>query len=273
MAKFVHRAFAHASYRSILETLKCGTVEYPAEWLKAVQQAVKQPDRARCYNCAKARLKSTTVVSASPQPSRQPVSTRATVPALEMCCDIWSAPCRAIQGFRYVLLFVCSATGYMFPVLLHSKSEAGAGLRSLLSFLRSRGLVANGSGITLLCDNASGSGTFRHEADAAGINLQLTSHNSPHQNGRAERNLGTMAASAMCALCDAELPDEYWALATMFAVARLNALGRRHLAWRCPHHAFFGARPRAQWFLPFGTLCAVYDAHGVHRPHLTDKCR
>ena len=273
LAKFVHRAFAHASYRSILATLSCGTVEYPAEWLKAVRQAVKQPASARCYNCAKARLKSTTVVTASPQPSRQPVSTRATVPALEMCCDIWSAPCRAIQGFRYVLLFVCSATGYMFPVLLRSKSEAGAGLRSLLSFLRTRGLVANGSGITLRGDNESGSGTFRHEADAAGINLQLTSPNSPHQNGRAERNLGTMAASAMCALRDAELPDEYWALATMFAVARLNALGRRHLAWRCPHHAFFGARPRAQWFLPFGTLCAVYDAHGVHRPHLTDKCR
>ena len=273
MAKFVHRAFAHASYRSILETLLCGTVEYPAAWLVAVKHVVRHPEGAKCYNCAKARLKSTLVVSATSQPSRQPVSTRATVPALEMCCDIWSAPCKAIQGFRYVLLFVCSATGYMFPVLLRSKSEAGAGLRSLLSFLRSRGLVANGSGITLRGDNESGSGTFRHEADAAGVNLQLTSPHSPHQNGRAERNLGTMAASAMCSLRDAELPNEYWALATMYAVARLNALGRRHLAWRCPHHAFFGARPRAQWFLPFGTLCAVYDAHGVHRPHLTDKCR
>lgn len=76
---------------------------------------------------------------------------------------------------------------------------------------------------------------FKNFCEVAGIEHQLTTAYTPHQNGASERKNRTIMEMSRCMLHEQELPKIFWAEAINTAVFLLNRLptkpvnGHKHL--------------------------------------------
>lgn len=113
------------------------------------------------------------------------------------------------RGFRYFILFVCEATGYVWVRFLKNKSEA------LLAFQNLVTLLERQFGIRV-CILHTDFGEFNSEAAAtyfeeSGIIWESSVPNAQQQNGLVERLMRTIVEGARAQIVDSGLPLKLWA--------------------------------------------------------------
>jgi transposase InsO family protein len=129
----------------------------------------------------------------------------------------------SVLGYRYVLGFICSATGYAFIYFLKRKSESARAFKDLVLFLLSHKTLPVAFEIyklTLICDNAGEftSSEFQEIMEKHNIKQQLTSPYAHHQALFIERLWRTLADASRTMLATAGLDFIYWPLAFRHAV-------------------------------------------------------
>ena len=103
-----------------------------------------------------------------------------------------------------------------------------------------------------------------------GIQRQLTSPYSPHQNGVVERLNRTIGESTRAMLHYAGLPERFWTLASQAAVYINNRLPSKATGKLTPYQLWHGKRPHIGHIRTFG--CLVYTL--VHQAgKLEDRAR
>jgi hypothetical protein len=134
-------------------------------------------------------------------------------------------------GYRYVIGFICSATGYAFIYFLKRKSESVTAARDLITYLlASKDLPVDfdPSKLTIISDNAKEftDAEFQKLCETHRIKHDLTSPYAHHQALFIERLWRTLADASRTMLATAGLDNSYWPLAFKHAV---------HVYRRMPH--------------------------------------
>ena len=188
-----HRHFAHLNEASIKElvTITSGMVISPS--------TNKLPF---CSVCVEAKI--------TRQPHRQP-RTHTTIPGFRLHADVGGGgdTYATFRGYRYFILFVCEATGYVWVRFLKKKSEALAAFQALVTLLERQ------YGIRV-CILHTDFGEFNSEAASdyfseTGIIWESSVPYAQQQNGLVERLMRTIVEGARAQIVDSRLPLKLWA--------------------------------------------------------------
>ena len=90
-----------------------------------------------------------------------------------------------------------------------------------------------------------------------GIKHEFSSPNSPHQNGVAERQWGTLFKMGRCLLIGSGLPKFIWTYAIRMAAFIRNRCYNSTIE-KTPYGAFTGRKPDLSKMYVFGSECHVY---------------
>ena len=168
----------------------------------------------------------------------------------------------SVLGYRYVLGFICSATGYAFIYFLKRKSESARAFKDLVLFLLSHKTLPvefDISKLTLICDNAGEftSSEFQEILEKYNIKQELTSPYAHHQALFIERLWRTLADASRTMLATAGLDFIYWPLAFRHAVHVYRLMPHRtrdeSVASESPHFKLFGIEPDLSHLRIFGS--------------------
>ncbi|KAJ6423528.1 hypothetical protein OIU84_024484 [Salix udensis] len=91
-----------------------------------------------------------------------------------------------------------------------------------------------------------------------GINRQLTSAYTPHQNGVVERKNRTIMNMVRSMLYDMKIPRSFWPEAANWAVHVLNRCPTLAVKDMTPEEAWGGSKPSVQYFRVFGCISHVH---------------
>lgn len=155
-----------------------------------------------CSVCVEAKM--------TRQPHREPRS-HSTTAGFRLHADVGGGgdTYATFRGFRYFILFVCEATGYVWVRFLKKKSEA------LLAFQNLVTLLERQFGIRV-CILHTDFGEFNSEAattyfEESGIIWESSVPNAQQQNGLVERLMRTIVEGARAQIVDSGLPLKLWA--------------------------------------------------------------
>ena len=165
-------------------------------------------------------------------------------------------------GYRYVLGFICSATGYAFIYFLKRKSESFKCFCSLVKFLLSHKdlpVKFDPALLTLISDNAREftSGEMKEYCELLKIKHELTSPYAHHQALFIERLWRTLADASRTMLATSGIDYKYWPLAFRHAVHVYRLLPHKtrdeSTATESPHYKLFGVEGDVSHLRIFGS--------------------
>jgi hypothetical protein len=168
--------------------------------------------------------------------------------------DLCSYETTSLEGGNYILTVQDEATRYVAVQILHTKSGAVDGLKHIIETWEN----ATGNRVRVLYSDRGGeymSSELSEYLQSKGITQRFSVPHEPRQNGRAERVNQTLTDTVRSMLIEAGFPNQYWALAMVYAVQIRNAAFKKSLGMS-PHQAFTGFAPTVRNFLTFG--CKVY---------------
>ena len=221
--------------------------------LRYVTRGIKLSDHACDYGfctiCARGKQ------TKAPYPTQG--ATRATE-ALQLVhsdlCGPASTP--TLSGNLYFLTLVDDYSRYSWIYTLKTKSETATTLRNWILLVEGetgltvRGLRSDNGGEYLAAD-------LQAFLSAKGIRHQLTTPDSPQQNGVAERLNRTLVESARCLLLHASRPSHLWGE----AIHTANYLKNRKISaatdGRTPYELFYGYQPSLHHLRVWGCDCYV----------------
>jgi hypothetical protein len=163
----------------------------------------------------------------------------------------------SVSGMRYFVLFKDGATSYRHIYLMKQKNEV------LDCFIKYNAIVKNKflhDVRTLHTDNGGEyvNHEFKKFLEHKGINHECTAPYTPHQNGRAERELRTIMESARSMLYAKDVPINMWAEAAQCAVYLLNRMSSSQTPNVSPYALWHGDRPSLKHIRIFGSVGYVH---------------
>lgn len=171
--------------------------------------------------------------------------------------DIWGpAPTQALGGIRYFLTIVDDATRWIKTLPLKTKDEAYAKYISYTTEI----FTQYGIKIKVLqSDNDSVflSKDFTNYLQSQGTIRNLTVHDTPQQNGVAERTHQTLMNGVRSVLNHSKLPQALWYEALINIQFYLNRLPKRALQMTTPYKKRFGKDFNYKEIHLFGEHCII----------------
>jgi hypothetical protein len=239
----LHRKLGHVSQEGLLTAIKKGLVT------GVNVDLTSQPEF--CDVCVKAKS------------ARKPFPKESTSHALtygEMVhTDLWGpAQTTSIGGSLYYISFTDDYSRQTRIHFLKLKSEALTAFKAYEAWL---GRQSPGVRLTKMRSDRGGeylSGEFDQYLRQQGIERQLTIHDSPQQNGVAERLNRTLVEHARAMLLGKNLPKYLWAEAVNYATWLKNRLPSRATPGTTPFELVRKAKPDLSQAHEFGARVFVH---------------
>jgi transposase InsO family protein len=224
----LHKALGHVSQTAIIHAVKTGLV-------KGVElDSTSEP--AFCDACTQAK--------ATHQPFPEESKNRARTYGELVHTDLWGpAKTASIGGCSYYISFTDDYSRETVVRFLKLKSEA------LTTFKQYEAYVSRQHPGARLCKVRSDRGgeylsaEFDKYLKDQGITRQLTVHDSPQQNGVAERLNRTLVEHARAMLLAKDLPKFLWAKAINYATWLKNRLPSRTIPGHTPYELINKSKP------------------------------
>ncbi|KAF9799838.1 hypothetical protein IEO21_10490 [Rhodonia placenta] len=257
--KAPHPAALTAATSLTLHELHCRMGHaYPPALKKMIQDGVvtgirlENTDQVFCEICAKAK-----------QP-REPFPPERSSPQADhygarVHTDVWGkAPIRTLAGKEYYVLFLDDHTDEAVVMLMSRKSDTFSRYKTYNAWVKAQ------RGVSVIQELQSDRGgeyisdEFSAYLEGEGTVRRLTSHDSPQQNGKAERLNRTVVEHARALLFDADLPKALWGEAVMHAVWLRNRTTTRNTPGSTPHERAAGMKPDLRSLPRFGSPVWVH---------------
>jgi hypothetical protein len=160
-----------------------------------------------------------------------------------------------INGERYIVFFLDSATRYLEFKLLKSKSEA---YEAFIEFKnRAENLSKSKRKIQYLKSDQGGefvNKRFKGACFTYGIVQQFSAAYTHEQNGLIERINRTILEKVRCLLFTAKLPKYLWGEAVSTAVYLYNRTPHSQLQFKTPYQALYDTKPDITNIKVFGSI-------------------
>ena len=245
MAKFIgitlydlHCKLGHPSY------------EYVKKIVPKVPVKVTDFREQQCTDCIRANIKRNVIPKVRTSELSKTFGERLHI-------DIWGPPpVEAIGHIRYFLTIVDDATRWVKCLPLKTKDEAFA------AYVKYTVQIFTQSGIQvkeLQSDNDSVflSEDFTRYLDSQGTIRRLTVHDTPQQNGVAERAHQTLLRGVRIALLTSGLPKNLWFEALRYTEYWYNRLPKKILNMETPYKKRYSKDYEYKSLIKFGQNCIL----------------
>lgn len=244
----LHRRLGHASAESIQRLVRNGVV--------TGVKLVGNSDLPLCDSCVFAKTRRKPVPKARSSPLAPEVGDR-------VHTNVWGpAPVATLGGRRYYVSFTDDRSRYTAVYLIRNKSDVRRMYSKFRAWIKSKfkrkiGTLQSDRGGEYLADE------LQELLDEDGTHHQTTVHDTPEENGVAERLNGVLLGMVRAMLHDATLPKSLWGEAVLHAVWLGNRMTTRPLGRQTtPYEAVFGAKPDISKVHAFGCHVWVHDTSG-----------
>jgi hypothetical protein len=238
-ANLQHRRSAHANSRAVKIAHNHAGEPCPAP----------SPSGDLCHTCLTTKSSRSSFPKSSPPQSTESMEL--------VLADIWGPfPTPAIDGSRYILLFIDYATRVKRAFPLSSTSAAATSWESYLAWANQGGRRVG----RLRTDRAMEflSKTFQATSSRHGVHQEFSGAYSHEQIGVVESSFRGLSAMCRASLADSGLDSRFWALAFLNAVHISNRLPTAHLKGVSPYFALFGSHPSLSHLRVFGCLAFAH---------------
>jgi transposase InsO family protein len=239
----LHKALGHVSQTAVAHAVKDGLVE------GVELDSTSIP--AFCDACTKAK--------ATRQPFPEESKNRARTYGELVHTDLWGpAQTPSTMGCSYYISFTDDFSRETTVTFLKQKSEA------LTAFKHYEATVTTqhpGTRLRKIRSDRGGeylSAEFDQYLKDRGIQRQLTVHDSPQQNGVAERLNRTLVEHARAMLLAHDLPKSLWAEAINYATWLKNRLPSKAIPGHTPYELVHGSKPNLAQAHEFGARVYVH---------------
>ena len=152
----------------------------------------------------------------------------------------------SIGGAKYILTIIDDATRYATIYFLMAKSDAFGRIVEFHNYTERQ------TGKKLKIIRSDGGGEFvNHEMTSYlaknGIHQELTTANTPEQNGVAERYNRTLMEATRALMHTAGVPEELWAELSSTAAYLRNRTPSRAINNKTPFECWFGRKPNVEY--------------------------
>ncbi|THG92939.1 hypothetical protein EW145_g8529, partial [Phellinidium pouzarii] len=239
----IHRRLGHVNYGYLRKMIRDG---------KLVGMALDETrsEEEECVPCVLAKIRRTPI-------PHQRQSELATAFGDRFHMDIWGpAKVRASGHGLYALTIVDDATRWLQMSVMQRKSDSFARYVAWQTFLKTN------FGITIKQlqsdnDGAFLSSEFKSYLESMGTEQRLTVHDTPQQNGVAERTHGTIFNAIRANMNNSALPTWLWGECLGYVTFIYNRTPNAALNYRSPYEARFGQIPDLSDIYQFGQPCVV----------------
>ncbi|THG96722.1 hypothetical protein EW145_g7731, partial [Phellinidium pouzarii] len=239
----IHRRLGHVNYGYLRKMIRDG---------KLVGMALDETrsEEEECIPCVLAKIRHTPI-------PHQRQSELATAFGDRFHMDIWGpAKVRASGHGLYALTIVDDATRWLQMSVMQRKSDSFARYVAWQTFLKTN------FGITIKQlqsdnDGAFLSSEFKSYLESMGTEQRLTVHDTPQQNGVAERTHGTIFNAIRANMNNSALPTWLWGECLGYVTFIYNRTPNAALNYRSPYEARFGQIPDLSDIYQFGQPCVV----------------
>ena len=204
-----------------------------------------------CEACAKAK--------SARQPFPRESKTRATKYGDRVHWDLWGpATVKSLNGHYYVAAWIDDATRETKLYFQEKKSQ------TFESYKRDEAFIETQTGNRIKTVRSDRGGEFQstqmiNHQDQRGTVREFTVHDSPPQNGVAERGMRTRAERARALLIASGLPRFLWEEAMKHATWLQNRTPAGALDGKTPYEAIHGKKPHLGGIQEFGAAAYVKD--------------
>jgi hypothetical protein len=239
----LHKVLGHVSQTAVLDAMRKGLIE--GVKLDSTSQPVF------CEVCIKAKAKH--------KPFPKESESRAMQYGKRVHTDLWGpSQTESLGGCKYYISFTDDYTHETTVHFLKAKSEALVAFKQYTAHLSTQ---HEGIHILKLRSDCGGkyiSTDFDQHLTAAGIEWELTVHDSPEQNGVAECLNRTLVSLARAMLLGHNLPKFLWAEAVSYATWLKNRLPSCAIPGHTPYNLIHGSLPDISMAHEFGAPCFVH---------------
>jgi hypothetical protein len=180
----------------------------------------------------------------------------------EVHSDLWGpSPVESLGGKSYYVSFTDDATRHTHLYLLRQKSDTFDAYKRFEAWVQTNMETQ----IKTLRSDRGGeylSDEFTDHLEEKGTIRKLTVHDTPEQNGVAERLNGILITKVRAMLHDSGLPKFLWGEAVRHAVWLKNRTSTKALQNKTPHEAVTGVKPNLAGLHVWGCHVWVHDATG-----------
>ena len=230
-----HEIMGHCNVKDVLQ------LERASEGMK-----ISDTEMTDCETCIKSKMIN--------QRSRLP-DEKATQPFEFVHCDL-SGPVSptAKEGYKYAICFVDDYSGLTTIYFLKGKDDAVRATKKFLADIAPYGEVKRmrtDNGGEFICKE------FRDLMVEKQIKHEMSSPESPHQNGTVERHWRSIFDMGRCMLLESGLPKYLWTYAVMNASYVRNRCFNPRIKMT-PYEAVTGLKPNISSMHKFGSPCFAY---------------
>nr|GFB81945.1 retrovirus-related Pol polyprotein from transposon TNT 1-94 [Tanacetum cinerariifolium] len=160
----------------------------------------------------------------------------------------------SINGKRYVLVIVDDYSRYTWVHFLRSKDEAP---EVIIKFLKRNTVLLQSPVIIIRTDNGTEfkNQVLKEHFDAVGISHQMSSVQTPQQNGVVERRNRTLVEAARTMFIFSRAPLFLWVEAIATACFTQNRFIIHRRFNKTPYELINGRKPDISFLHVFGALC------------------
>ena len=157
----------------------------------------------------------------------------------------------AVDGHRYAIGFVDSFSRYQKLYFLRTRDEAFEKVEQFFADIGQPG--------TLVCDGAGEyvSNDIKQLCRRKGVRLEFSAPYTPQENGKVERNWGTITPMARCLLEQSGLEKEYWPYALNMA-SEIKKFCFHSGIQKTPFEAMYKKKPNLESIKVFGCSAFVH---------------
>eukprot|EP00924_Labyrinthula_sp_SR-Ha-C_P016560 maker-scaffold_6-snap-gene-7.13-mRNA-1 protein AED:0.92 eAED:0.92 QI:0/0/0/0.5/1/1/2/0/1019 len=131
----------------------------------------------------------------------------------------------SFQRFKYIVLMVCSKTGYIIPILVHSKENISKKITQRLLILQNN---FNFKTTCIFSDHGSEFSALNKYCSKNGILREYSNEYFPAENGRIERQNQTLVFMMKSLLYQTKTPIRFWDFAAIHASKIINFISRKN---------------------------------------------
>eukprot|EP00924_Labyrinthula_sp_SR-Ha-C_P006637 snap_masked-scaffold_29-processed-gene-0.1-mRNA-1 protein AED:1.00 eAED:1.00 QI:0/0/0/0/1/1/2/0/998 len=131
----------------------------------------------------------------------------------------------SFQRYRYIVLMVCSKTGYIIPILLHSKENISKKIIHRLLIIQNK---FNFRTSCIFSDHGSEFSALNKYCSTNGIVREYSNEYFPAENGRIERQNQTLVFMMKSLLFQTKTPIRFWDFAALHASKIINFVSRKN---------------------------------------------
>ncbi|KAL7284965.1 hypothetical protein ACG7TL_000054 [Trametes sanguinea] len=243
----LHRRLGHVSQHVSLRMVEQGRVA----GIKLTDSSTSE----LCEACIKAKITRTPVPDERQSALAKQFGDR-------IHADTWSAGTISLGGNKYTTTWTDDATRWTETFVQKEKNQAFKSYKELEAQIE----MQEGRRIKELQTDNGGefcSTEFEEHLRAKGTRHRTSVHDTPEENGVAERVNRTLAEHARAMLADSDLPHSLWSYAMLHATWLKNRTATRALGSATPYEKRFGRVPDLRDLRTFGAKVWIRKEHAA----------